>query len=163
MYGFKIEFVEQKSWLKLRIIWAPLWSYWSLLCKLRALRSVPKCPSACWEGTCHGSPESGKRTQRWAEFVTDQEKHPDAPPEMHAPWAPRRTPASISGCGATGSSPPVTTATHPDVQFSGRASGSGGRGRVGPSFPAPCAHLLQARPQTAPGNSFRKGDKQTLA
>ena len=147
---------------EVRIIWAPLWSYWSLLCKLRALRSVPKCPSACWEGTCHGSPESGKRTQGWAEFVTDQEKHPDAPPEMLAPWAPRRTPASISSCGATGSSPPVTTATCPDVQFSGRTSGSGGRGRVGPSFPAPVPTCCRPDPKQLQETHSERGINKPL-
>ena len=138
------------------------WSYWSLLCKLRALRSVCKCPGACWEGTCHGSPESGKRTQGWAEFVTDQES--------------TRCPAWDVCSVSFPKNPSIHLWLHCCRLISSRDSSclfwcpvSGAdiwvrwEGGSWSHFPCPCAHLLQARPQTAPGNSFRKGDKQIYA
>ena len=127
------------------------WSYWSLLFKLRAVRSVCKCPGACWEGTCHGSPESGQRTQGWAELVADQES--TTMPRLRCmllelPEEPQHP--SLA----------VLLQAHLLQQLPVVMSGFWGwhLGQVGGGswsiFPCPCTHLLQARPQTAPGNSF---------
>lgn len=56
----------------------------------------------------------------------------------------------------------MKTATCSDVQFSGRTSGSGGRGRVGPSFPAPAPTCCRPDPKQLQETHSKRGINKSL-